>query len=128
VPAARPEPSEGGASLTTVSRIEFRSPATLPPVVLTPEEAAAIAAALAAQPDGPYAAAGRTALARIVAALEPEPHRREQLLAAADRVRVAPHRQRSGSPRSGAHPAGRRRPAPDAPGPPRLVALPGGLS
>jgi hypothetical protein len=111
-----------------VSRNEFRAPATLPPVVLSPEEAAAIAVALAAQPDGPYAAAGRSALARIVAALEPDPHLRAQLLAAADRLERAPQRSGGGAPRSGAHPAGRRRPAPDATTPPRLVVLPGGLS
>src|SRR3712207_7436152 len=33
--------------------------ATLPPVNLTPEQATAIAVALAAQPDGPYAVDGR---------------------------------------------------------------------
>ena len=48
-----------------MNRIESRSPATLPPVTFTPEEAAAVAMALAAQPDGPYAAAGRGALAKI---------------------------------------------------------------
>ena len=112
-----------------MSRNEFRSPATLPPVDLTPEEAAAIAVALAAQPDGPYAAAGRAALARIVEALEPDPQCRAQLLAAADRMEgTPPPRRSSGVPRSGAHPAGRRRPAPAELTPPRLVVLPGGLS
>ena len=66
-----------------MSRNESRSPATLPPVVLTPEEAAAIAVALAAQPDGPYAVAGLAALERILEALEPDSHSRAQLLAAA---------------------------------------------
>jgi predicted DNA-binding transcriptional regulator YafY len=106
-----------------VSRIESRSPATLPPVALTPEEAAAVAVALAAQPEGPYAAAGRGALAKIVEALEPDRHRRAQLLAAADRM--------GGTPRSAGHPAGRRRrpaEAGEAPRPPRLVVLPGGRS
>jgi predicted DNA-binding transcriptional regulator YafY len=101
-----------------VNRTESRSPATLPPVTLTPEEAAAVAVALAAQPDGPYAAAGRGALAKIADALEPDPRRRAQLLAAADRL--------SGSPRSARHPAGRRLPANSPPRPPRLVVLPGG--
>src|SRR4051794_4048881 len=55
--------------------------ATLPPVPLTPEEAAAIAVALAAQPDGPYAPAGRGALEKVLAALEPDAARRAQLLA-----------------------------------------------
>src|SRR4051794_4014548 len=55
--------------------------ATLPPVPLTPEEAAAIAVALAAQPDGPYAESGRGALEKVLAALEPDPGRRSQLLA-----------------------------------------------
>jgi predicted DNA-binding transcriptional regulator YafY len=53
----------------------------LPPVSLTPEEAAAIAVALAAQPDGPYATAGRAALEKVLGALEPDPGRRAQLLA-----------------------------------------------
>jgi hypothetical protein len=119
--------SEVDATLLRVSRNESRSPATLPPVVLTPEEAAAIAVALAAQPDGPYAAAGRAALGRILEALEPDPQCRAQLLAAADRLESLPTARRS-IPRSGAHPAGRRRAVPDAPVPPRLVVLPGGLS
>jgi len=55
--------------------------ATLSPVALTPEEAAAIAVALAAQPDGPYAEAGRGALEKVLAALAPDPRRRAQLLA-----------------------------------------------
>ena len=42
-----------------MTRTVPRSAATLPPVALTPEQAAAIAVALAAQPDGPYAAEGR---------------------------------------------------------------------
>ena len=102
-----------------MNRIESRSPATLPPVTLTPEEAAAVALALAAQPDGPYAAAGRGALAKVAAALEPDPHLRAQLLSAAGV---------SSTPRSPAHPAGRRRAADAPPRPPRLVVLPGGLS
>jgi predicted DNA-binding transcriptional regulator YafY len=64
-----------------MTRTESRPAATLPPVVLTPEEAAAVAVALSAQPDGPYAANGRGALEKVLGALEPEPARRAQLLA-----------------------------------------------
>jgi predicted DNA-binding transcriptional regulator YafY len=65
-----------------VNRTDPRSPAgTLPPVTLTPEQAAAIAVALAAQPDGPYAADGRAALEKVLDALEPDSARRAQLLA-----------------------------------------------
>jgi predicted DNA-binding transcriptional regulator YafY len=64
-----------------MTRTVSRSPGTLPPVALSPEEAAAIAVALAAQPDGPYAEAGRGALEKVLAALEPDPGRRSQLLA-----------------------------------------------
>jgi predicted DNA-binding transcriptional regulator YafY len=70
------------ASIPGVNRTEPRRPAgTLPPVTLTPEEAAAIAVALAAQPDGPYAAEGRAALAKVLDALEPDPARRAHLIA-----------------------------------------------
>jgi predicted DNA-binding transcriptional regulator YafY len=65
-----------------------RSAPTLPPIAFTPEQAAAIAVALAAQPDGPYAADGRAALDAVVAALEPDPARREALLARTRRVRA----------------------------------------
>jgi predicted DNA-binding transcriptional regulator YafY len=65
-----------------VNRTESRRPAaTLPPVTLTPEEAAAVAVALAARPDGPYAESGRGALEKVLAALEPDADRRAQLLA-----------------------------------------------
>ncbi|MGK5111321.1 MULTISPECIES: helix-turn-helix transcriptional regulator [unclassified Geodermatophilus] len=64
-----------------MKRTEVRPAATLPPVTLTPEEAAAIAAALAAQPDGPYAEAGRGALEKVLGALEPDAGRRARLLA-----------------------------------------------
>ena len=60
---------------------EHHPAATLPPVTLTPEEAAAIAVALAAQPEGPYAEAGRGALEKVLGVLEPDPRRRAQLLA-----------------------------------------------
>ena len=62
-------------------RTESRPAATLPPVTLTPEEAAAVAVALAARPDGPYADAGRGALEKVLTVLEPDPGRRAQLLA-----------------------------------------------
>jgi predicted DNA-binding transcriptional regulator YafY len=55
--------------------------ATLSPVRLTPEEAAAVAVALSAQPDGPYSEAGRGALEKVLGVLEPDPGRRAQLLA-----------------------------------------------
>jgi predicted DNA-binding transcriptional regulator YafY len=64
-----------------MTRTEPRSAATLPPVTLTPEEAAAVAVALAAQPDGPYSADGRAALEKVLGALEPDAGRRAQLLA-----------------------------------------------
>jgi predicted DNA-binding transcriptional regulator YafY len=65
-----------------VNRTEPRRPAgTLPPVTFMPEEAAAIAVALAARPDGPYAADGRAALEKVLAVLEPDPGRRAALLA-----------------------------------------------
>ncbi|MGY1688784.1 helix-turn-helix transcriptional regulator [Geodermatophilus sp. SYSU D01105] len=64
-----------------MKRTEVRPAATLPPVTLTPEEAAAVAVALAAQPDGPYADAGRGALEKVLGALEPDARRRAQLLA-----------------------------------------------
>jgi predicted DNA-binding transcriptional regulator YafY len=70
------------ASIRDVNRTEPRRPAgTLPPVTLTPEQAAAVAVALAAQPDGPYAADGRAALEKVLDVLEPDPARRAQLLA-----------------------------------------------
>jgi predicted DNA-binding transcriptional regulator YafY len=64
-----------------------RAATTLPPLTFTPEQAAAIAVALAAQPDGPYAADGRKALDEVIAALEPDPHRRETLVASSLLVR-----------------------------------------
>jgi predicted DNA-binding transcriptional regulator YafY len=62
-------------------RTQPRSSATLSPVALAPEEAAAVAVALAAQPAGPYADAGRAALEKVLVVLEPDPQRRAQLLA-----------------------------------------------
>ncbi|SFE37695.1 helix-turn-helix transcriptional regulator [Blastococcus tunisiensis] len=60
---------------------ESRPAASLPPVSLGPEEAAAVAVALASRPDGPYADAGRGALEKVLAVLEPDPRRRAELLA-----------------------------------------------
>jgi predicted DNA-binding transcriptional regulator YafY len=73
--------SEGPSTICRMTRTVSRSPVTLPPVTLSPEEAAAIAVALAAQPEGPYAEAGRGALDKVLAALEPDAGRRSQLLA-----------------------------------------------
>jgi predicted DNA-binding transcriptional regulator YafY len=64
-----------------MTRTESRPAAALPPVALTPEEAAAIAVALAARPDGPYATDGRSALEKVLGVLEPDAGRRAQLLA-----------------------------------------------
>ncbi len=72
--------SEGAASIAGVNRTEPRPAATLPPVALTPEQAAAVAVALAAQPEGPYAADGRAALEKVLSVLEPDPVRRAELL------------------------------------------------
>jgi predicted DNA-binding transcriptional regulator YafY len=74
-----------------MTRTVSRSPVTLP-LSLTPEQAAAVAVALAAQPDGPYAAEGRGALERVLAALEPDPGRREALVTSTLLVRVEAER------------------------------------
>ncbi|HET6395121.1 MAG TPA: WYL domain-containing protein [Blastococcus sp.] len=63
-----------------MNRTGPRPAATLPPVALTPEQAAAVAVALAAQPEGPYAADGRAALEKVLSVLEPDPVRRAELL------------------------------------------------
>jgi predicted DNA-binding transcriptional regulator YafY len=64
-----------------MTRTELRSPATLPPLILTPDQAAAVAAALAAHPVGPYAGHGLAALQKVLGVLEPDEQRRTQLLA-----------------------------------------------
>jgi predicted DNA-binding transcriptional regulator YafY len=64
-----------------MTRSARRTTVPLAPVSLTPEEAAAVAVALAAGPDGPYSGAGRGALEKVLAVLEPDPARRAQLLA-----------------------------------------------
>lgn len=73
--------SEGSVTIRSVNRHESRPAATLPPVTLGPEEAAAVAVALAARPDGPYSDAGRSALEKVLEVLEPDPRRRADLLA-----------------------------------------------
>src|SRR4051794_190264 len=74
-----------------MTRTVSRSPVTLP-LSITPEQAAAIAVALAAQPDGPYASEGRAALERVLAALEPDPRRRDALMTSTLLVRVEAER------------------------------------
>jgi len=74
-----------------MTRTVSRSPVTLP-LSLTPEQAAAVAVALAAQPDGPYAAEGRDALEHVLAALEPDTRRREELMTSTLLVRVEAER------------------------------------
>ncbi|SDF49816.1 hypothetical protein SAMN05660662_2367 [Blastococcus aurantiacus] len=124
---ARRKLSEVAASIPLVNRTESRSPALLPPVTLTPEEAAAVAVALAAQPDGPFADAGRLALEKVLAVLEPDPHARAELRDAGRRTSAQLRRSASEPGSRSRHPAGRaRRPEPDAVQPPRLVLLPGG--
>ena len=80
--------SEGFATIRGMTRTVPRRPVTLPPIALTPEQAAAIAVALAGQPDGPFAADGRAALDKVLAALEPDPRRREALVASTELVRA----------------------------------------
>jgi predicted DNA-binding transcriptional regulator YafY len=78
-----PELSDGLATIRGVTRSEARSTAaTLPPLTLRPEEAAAIAAALAVAPRSPYAAHGITALSKVLDVLEPDPDRHDELMAA----------------------------------------------
>ncbi|RZU30938.1 WYL domain-containing protein [Blastococcus saxobsidens] len=76
-----PEVSEGAASLSDVTSTEHRTPAPLPPVDLTPEEAAAIVAALSGRSEGPFADAGQTAMEKVLTALEPDASRRARMLA-----------------------------------------------
>jgi predicted DNA-binding transcriptional regulator YafY len=64
--------------------------ATLPPVNLTPAQAVAVAVALAAQPDAPYAVDGRAALAKILDVMEPAARDRATRLAGRVWVRTPP--------------------------------------
>jgi proteasome accessory factor B len=61
---------------------------TLPPLNLTPDEAVALATALAAMPAMPFAAAGRTALHKLSAGMAPAPKAAAARLA--ERIRVTP--------------------------------------
>ena len=62
--------------------------ATLPPLNLTPDEAVALATALAAMPAMPFAPAGRSALAKLAAVMAPTPKAAAARLA--ERIRVVP--------------------------------------
>jgi predicted DNA-binding transcriptional regulator YafY len=77
--------SEGGGSIAGVTRTEVHLPKTPPetlaPVSLTPEQAAAVVAALAAHPDGAYSGHRFAALEKVVEVLEPDPQRRAELVA-----------------------------------------------
>ena len=64
--------------------------ATLPPVNLTPAQAVAVAVALAAQTDAPYAIDGRTALEKILDVLDPAARERAEQLAGRVWVRTSP--------------------------------------
>ena len=61
---------------------------TLPPLNLTPEEAVALATALAAMPAMPFAPAGHSALAKLSAVMAAAP--RDTATRLASRIRVAP--------------------------------------
>lgn len=62
--------------------------ATLPPLNLTPDEAVALATALAAMPAMPFAAAGRSAMAKLAAVMAAAPKATASQMA--QRIRVAP--------------------------------------
>jgi len=64
--------------------------ATLPPVNLTPAQAVALAVALAAQTDAPYAVDGRAALEKILDVLDPAARERAEQLAGRVWVRTPP--------------------------------------
>jgi predicted DNA-binding transcriptional regulator YafY len=80
--------SVGLATIRGMTRTVPREATPLPPIALTPEQAAAVAVALATQPDGPYAAHGRAALDAVIAALEPDPRRRAALVESTRLVRA----------------------------------------
>jgi predicted DNA-binding transcriptional regulator YafY len=71
----------GRESIRGVNRTEVRPAETLPPIALTPEQAAAVASALAVLPYGPYSGHGQAALQKVLAVLEPDADRRAALLA-----------------------------------------------
>lgn len=62
---------------------------TLPPLNLTPDEAVALATALAAMPAMPFATAGHSALGKLAAVMAAAPRATASDLAA--RIRVTPH-------------------------------------
>lgn len=69
---------------------------TLPPLNLTPEEAVALATALAALPAMPFAAAGQSALGKLAAVMAAAPRDTAARLAA--RIRVTPLAEQPASP------------------------------
>lgn len=69
---------------------------TLPPLNLTPEEAVALATALAAMPAMPFAAAGQSALGKLAAVMAAAPRDTAAHLAA--RIRVSPLAEQPASP------------------------------
>ena len=69
---------------------------TLPPLNLTPEEAVALATALAAMPAMPLANAGRSALGKLAAVMAAAPRDTATLLAS--RIRVTPLAEQPASP------------------------------
>ncbi len=73
------------ASIRGVNSTEPRTAAPLPPVALTPDEAAAVTLALAARPAG-LGAVEQAALEKVLEALEPDPVRRATLLSTSRQV------------------------------------------
>ncbi len=67
--------------------------ATLPPVNLTPAQVVAIAVALAANVDAPYAVDGRAALEKLLDVLDPATRSRAEQLAGRVWVRASPPRR-----------------------------------
>jgi len=68
-------------------------------VNLTPAQAVAVAVALAAQDDAPYAVDGRTALEKILDVLDPAVRERAEQLAGRVWVRTSPAERPPRSPR-----------------------------
>jgi len=100
------------------------------PAALSPEQAAAIAAVIAADPAGPYAPAALDALETIIAMLGPDGERRVTAALAAGQTpagRTPPGRTPAGRTPSARTPADQtpeaRRPGPRALGPPAVEAL-----
>jgi predicted DNA-binding transcriptional regulator YafY len=69
--------------------------ATLPPVNLTPAQAVAVAVALAAHDDAPYAVDGRAALEKILDVLDPAARQQAERLAARVWIRTSPAARRA---------------------------------